>query len=312
MSDPTPAAELSLTGTGTGTGTGTVTGRGLLGDAWLELRRSPMFWISAILIALVLLLVLVPGLVADAEKTSSLTGGCQLSDSLQAPSAEHWFGTDQQGCDVFALTVFGARPSVTVGVIGVVTTTLIGVVIGLTAGYFGRWVDAVLSRIVDVFYGLPLILGGIVLLTAVRLPGIWGVVLVLTLLGWVPAARLVRSTTIEGKNQDYTLAARALGASDGRIMFRHILPNAIGPSIVLAVISLGAFIAVEATFSFLGLGIQPPVFSWGTMISDAQSVFFAAPWTLLFPAAFLSMTVLAFILLGDAVRDALDPKARRA
>ena len=306
MSDPTPAAELSLV-----SGSVTPTGRGLLGDAWLDLRRSPIFWVSATLIILVLLLVLVPGLIADAEKTSSLTGGCQLSDSLQAPSAEHWFGTDQQGCDVYALTVFGARPSVTVGVIGAVTTTLIGVLIGVTAGYFGRWVDAVLSRIVDIFYGLPLILGGIVLLTAVRLPGIWGVVLVLTLLGWVPAARLVRSTTIEGKNQDYTLAARALGAGAGRIMFRHILPNAVGPSIVLAVISLGAFIAVEATFSFLGLGIQPPVFSWGTMISDAQSVFFQAPWTLLFPAAFLSITVLAFILLGDAVRDALDPKARR-
>jgi oligopeptide transport system permease protein len=264
-----------------------------------------------VLILVVTLLVLAPGLIADTEQTSSLTGGCQLSDSLQAPSSEHWFGTDQQGCDVFSLAVFGARPSVTVGLLGVVTTTLIGVVVGLTAGFYGRWIDAVLSRIVDIFYGLPLILGGIVLLTAVSLPGIWGVVLVLTLLGWVPAARLVRSTTMAGKNHDYTLAARVLGAGNARIMYRHILPNAIGPSIVLAVISLGAFIALEATFSFLGLGIRPPAFSWGTMISDAQSVFFTAPWTLLFPAAFLSLTVLAFILLGDAVHDALDPKFQR-
>ena len=122
---------------------------------------------------------------------------------------------------------------------------------------------------------------------------------------------MVRAQTIEAKSQDYTTAARALGASNGRIMVRHILPNAIGPSIVLAVIGLGGFIAAEATFSFLGLGIRPPQFSWGTMISDSQAVFFQAPWTLLFPAAFLSITVLAFILLGDAVSEALDPKLRR-
>jgi oligopeptide transport system permease protein len=306
MSDSTPAAELVLLGEQS-----SATQRGLLADAAYDLRRSWVFWISAVLLVLVFILVLFPGLVADEAATSSLTGGCQLSQSLQPPSSQHWFGTDQQGCDVYSLTVFGARPSVSVGIIGVLITTTIGSIVGLVAGFYGRWVDALISRVVDVFYGLPLILGGIVLLTTVNLPGIWGVVLVLSILGWVPAARMIRATTIEGKSQDYTLAARALGASNGRIMFRHILPNAVGPSIVLAVISLGAFIAVEATFSFLGLGIQPPAFSWGTMISEAQTVFFQAPWTLLFPAAFLSVTVLAFILLGDATRDALDPKLRK-
>lgn len=285
--------------------------RSLLGDAWYDLKRNKVFWLSGVLLVFVFALVLFPGLIADESRTSSLTEGCLLENSLEPPSSEYWFGTDQQGCDVFSLTVFGARPSVTVGVLGAIITTFIGATVGLTAGFFGGWVDALLSRIVDVFYGLPLVLGGIVLLSAIDLPGIWGVVLVLTVLGWVPAARMVRSTTIEGKSQDYTLAARALGAGNSRLMLRHILPNAIGPSIVLAVISLGAFIAVEATFSFLGLGIQPPAFSWGTMISEAQTVFFQAPWTLLFPAGFLSVTVLAFILLGDAVRDALDPKLRK-
>ena len=256
-------------------------------------------------------MVLFPGLLANAEKTSSLTGGCDLTNSLLPPSSEYWFGTDQLGCDVYSLSIYGARPSVMVGVIAAVVTTLIGAVVGLIAGFYGGRIDSVLSRIVDIFYGLPLIVVGIATLSAMSLPGIWGVTLVLCILGWVTAARMVRAQTIEAKSQDYTTAARALGASNGRIMLRHILPNAMGPSIVIAVIGLGGFIAAEATFSFLGLGIRPPQFSWGTMISDAQAVFFQAPWTLLFPAAFLSITVLAFILLGDAVSEALDPKLRR-
>ncbi|MGV1003562.1 MAG: ABC transporter permease [Candidatus Nanopelagicales bacterium] len=281
------------------------------GDAWYDLRHNRIFWISAAMLSVTMVMVLFPGVIADYDKTTSLAGGCDLSDSLQSPNALHWFGTDQQGCDVYSLSVFGARPSVTVGVLASISTTLIGALAGLVAGFYGGWVDSLISRIVDVFYGLPLIVVGIAALSAISLPGIWGVVVILALLGWVTAARMVRAQVIEAKGQDYTTAARALGATNARIMFRHILPNAMGPSITVAVISLGGFIAAEATFSFLGLGIRPPAFSWGSMISDSQAVFFRAPWTLLFPAAFLSMTVLAFILLGDAVSDALDPKSRR-
>lgn len=285
--------------------------RTLWGDAWYDLRRSSMFWISAVLLFFVALMVLFPFLLANQDRTSSLAGGCNLSNSLLPPSSEYWFGTDQLGCDVYALTIFGARPSVAVGVIAAVLTTFIGAVVGLISGFYGGWIDSVLSRIVDVFYGLPLIVVGIAVLSALNLPGIWGVVFVLSILAWVTAARLVRSQTIEAKSQDYTTAARALGASNARLMLRHILPNAISPCITLSVIALGGFIAAEATFSFLGLGIRPPAFSWGTMISESQPVFFQAPWTLLFPAFFLSMTVLGFILLGDAISEALDPKLRR-
>ena len=285
--------------------------RTLWGDAWYDLRHNWVFWISAVLLVFVAAMVLFPSLMANEELTSSLSGGCDLSNSLLPPSSEYRFGTDQLGCDVYSLAIYGARPSVTVGIIATVVTTLTGAVIGLMAGFYGGKVDSVLSRIVDIFYGLPLIVVGIAALSVLTLPGIWGVTLVLCLLGWVSAARMVRAQTIEAKGQDYTLAARALGASNWRIMGRHILPNAIGPSIVLAVISLGGFISAEATFSYLGLGIRPPAFSWGTMISDAQTVFFIAPWTLLFPALFLSLTVLAFILLGDAVSEALDPKLRK-
>lgn len=285
--------------------------RTLAGDAWYDLRHNVVFWISAVILVMVTAMVLFPGLIADAEKTSSLSGGCDLSNSLLPPSKEYWFGTDQQGCDVFSLSVFGARPSVMVGVIAALVTTVFGAFVGLIAGFYGGATDSVLSRIIDIFFGLPLLVVGIAALSAISLPGIWGVVLVLCVLGWVGAARMVRAQTIEAKSQDYTLAARALGASNGRIMGRHILPNAIGPSIVLAVIGLGGFIAAEATFTFLGLGIRPPQFSWGTIISESQAVFWQAPWTLLFPALFLSLTVLAFILLGDAVSEALDPKLRR-
>jgi oligopeptide transport system permease protein len=285
--------------------------RTLAGDAWFDLRHNGVFWISFVILVLVAAMVLFPGIIANAERTSSLSGGCDLSNSLLPPSSEYWFGTDQQGCDVYSLSVFGARPSVMVGVIAAIVTTITGALIGLVAGFYGGKIDSVISRIVDIFYGLPLIVVGIAALSAISLPGIWGVVLVLCLLGWVSAARMVRGQTIEAKGQDYTTAARALGASNPRIMVRHILPNAIGPSIVLAVIALGGFIAAEATFTFLGLGIRPPAFSWGTIIAESQAVFFQAPWTLLFPAAFLSATVLAFILLGDAVSEALDPKLRR-
>lgn len=285
--------------------------RTLWGDAWYDLRHNGVFWVSAVLLVFVAAMVFFPGLMANAERTSSLTGGCELSNSLLPPSKEYWFGTDQQGCDVYSLSIYGARTSVSVGVIAAVVTTIVGAIIGLIAGFYGGGIDSFLSRIIDVFFGLPMIVVGIAALSAISLPGIWGVTLILCILGWVSAARMVRAQTIEAKSQDYTTAARALGASNGRIMARHILPNAIGPSIVISVIGLGGFIAAEATFSFLGLGIRPPQFSWGTMISDSQAVFFQAPWTLLFPAAFLSLTVLAFILLGDAVSEALDPKLRR-
>lgn len=285
--------------------------RTLAGDAWYDLKHNVVFWMSAVMLVFVMGMVLFPGLIADEARTSSLSGGCDLTNSLLPPSSEYRFGTDQLGCDVYSLSIYGARPSVMVGVIASVVTTLIGAMFGIIAGFYGGRVDSLISRIVDIFFGLPMIVVGIAVLSAISLPGIWGVVLVLCILGWVGAARMVRAQTIEAKGQDYTTAARALGASNIRIMLRHILPNAIGPSIVLAVISLGGFIAAEATFSFLGLGIRPPQFSWGSMISDAQAVFFIAPWTLLFPAAFLSITVLAFILLGDAVSEALDPKLRR-
>jgi len=285
--------------------------RTLMQDAWYDLRRNKLFWLAAVLIFFVALMVVFPGVLADRDKTDSLLGGCNLSDSLLPPSSEYWFGTDQLGCDVYSMTIFGARPSVAVGLICTLVTVVLGGVVGLVAGYYGGVTDSLLSRIIDVFFALHPIVVGIAVLSVLSLPGIWGVTLVLSALGWVSAARMVRAQTIEAKSQDYTTAARALGASNARIMGRHILPNAIAPAIVLAVLGLGGFILGEAVFSFLGLGIRPPLFSWGTIISESQPVFFQAPWTLLFPSIFLSVTVLGFILLGESLSEAIDPKLRR-
>ncbi|MAT60981.1 MAG: peptide ABC transporter permease [Micrococcales bacterium] len=285
--------------------------RTVAADAWYQLRRNWVFWVSIVLIVGISAIVLFPGLFASEDATTSLTGGCQLEDSLEGPGDKFLLGADQQGCDVYSLSIYSARTSVTVGLLTAIGTTLIGSLLGLLAGFYGGKSDSILSGVTSVFLGLPFVLGAVVLLSSIDLPGVWGVVLALTLLSWATAFRLVRAKTMEAKGQDYTLAARALGAKDLRIMFRHILPNAIGPSIVVAVISLGVFIGAEATLSYLGLGIQPPDTSWGVMISEAQNAFFTAPWVLMVPAGFLTVTVLAFILLGETVSDALDPKLRK-
>ena len=188
-------------------------------------------------------------------------------------------------------------------------------IFGMIAAYYGRWTDAILSRIGDVFLGVPFLLGAIVILTTFNnftstfaIVGV--VVLSLVVLGWPVPARVMRSQVIQTKQNDYIAAARSMGAGTGRIIFKHLLPNALAASLVYATISLGAFIGAEATLSYLGIGLRPPVISWGTMIADSQNQLRAAPYTLLFPAGFLVITVLAFVLIGDAVRQALDPKLR--
>jgi peptide/nickel transport system permease protein/oligopeptide transport system permease protein len=199
-------------------------------------------------------------------------------------------------------------------VLALVIATVLAVAVGMNAGFFGGWIDAVLSRIIDIVLGIPYLLAAIVLarrLTADRQdPGLAPVVLVLGALGWTQAARVMRASVITAKEQDYVAAARMLGASNLRIMRRHILPNALAPMVVVLTIALGGFIAAEATLSFLGVGLRDPAISWGIDIATAQLHVREASLPLLAPAVFLALTVLAFIMLGDAIRDALDPRLR--
>lgn len=286
--------------------------RSLWQDAWDDLRRNPLFIIGSILVLLFIVMAAFPQLFTSIDPRA-----CNLSNSRQPPSADAWFGYDLQGCDVYARTIYGARASILVGIFTTASVMIIGGLIGVIGGYFGGWADSVVSRITDIFLALPLLLGSILILTAFpstaetpELVVIGKVVLALALLGWTQLARIMRSSVIQVKNQDYVQAARALGASAPRIISRHLLPNSLAPVIVVAMISLGAYISVEATLSFLGIGLQPPVISWGIAINDAAIYVRTSPHMLLFPAAFLSITVFAFIMLGDAVRDALDPKLR--
>ncbi|MCK8679819.1 ABC transporter permease [Streptomyces lichenis] len=279
--------------------------RSLWSDARHQLARDPVFLLSALLIAFLLFIAAWPGALASGDPLS-----CDLALSQEGSRPGAPFGYDTQGCDVFTRTVYGARASITVGVCATLGTALLGGVLGALAGFFGGWWDALLSRLADVFFGIPVILGGLVLLSVVTSSTVWPVVGFIVLLGWPQVARIARGAVLATAQADYVQAARALGAGRGRTLLRHVAPNAVAPVIVVATIALGTYIALEATLSFLGVGLRPPTVSWGIDISNAAPQIRNAPHMLLWPAGALSLTVLAFILLGDAVRDALDPKLR--
>ena len=276
------------------------------GDAWRYLRTNPLFLLGLAIMAVMVSMALFPKLFARGIDPTD----CDLSLSRQRPSAEHWFGMDLQGCDYYSNVVHGARTSVAIGVLTVIGVLVIGVLVGSLAGYFGGWADAVLARITDVFFGIPLFLGALILLTVSTHRSVWTVSLALIVFGWMTAMRLVRSSVVSIREADYVLAAQALGASSGRILVRHILPNALAPVLIYATIAVGTFISAEAALTYLGIGLQAPEISWGLQINVAQSLIGTSPHLLFFPALFLSLTVLGFVLLGDALRDALDPKRR--
>lgn len=295
-----------------GAGPSTGRARSLSSDAWHDLRRRPLFLVSAALIAVLLVMSAFPQLFTSVDPNVG-----ELARARRAPSSEAVFGYDALGRDVYARVIYGTRVSIIVGVLATTLTVLIGGTFGIVAGFYGGWVDAVLSRFADVFFGLPFVLGGIVILSTFRdtvgggVVGITSlVIMTMALLSWPVSMRIMRSAAIAARNQDYVRAARGLGAGPWRIIVRHMLPNCAAPVLVYATIALGAFIGAEATLSFLGIGLRDPVVSWGVMISEAQTSLRVAPTLLLFPGAFLIVTVLAFVMLGDAVRDAFDPKGR--
>ena len=277
------------------------------GEAWRYLRRRPMFWVATVLILLALALALFPGLF-----TSTDPRHCVLSSSLDGPQPGHPFGFDRQGCDIFARTIYGARASVTVGVLTTLAVVVIGTFFGAIAGFFGGILDSILSRITDIFFAIPLVLAAIVVMQMFKEHRtIYTVVIVLSLFGWTQIARITRGAVMSVKNEEYVTAARALGASRFKMLTSHILPNAAAPIIVYATVALGTFIVAEATLSFLGIGLPTTIVSWGGDISAAQTSLRTQPMVLFYPAIALALTVLSFILMGDVVRDALDPKARK-
>src|SRR5271156_6470789 len=274
-------------------------------DTWRALRRRPKFIIATALITFVIVVAAFPALFTGADPAYA-----DPNQSLLPPSAAHWFGTDLQGHDIYARTVYGARASVTVGLGATLLVFVVGGALGALAGFYGGWVDAVVSRITDVFFGLPLLLAAIVLMQVLHHRTVWTVIAILALFGWPQVARIARGAVLEVRASDYVLAAKALGSSRFQILLRHALPNALGPVIAVATIALGLFIVTEATMSYLGVGLPTSVVSWGGDINLAQTRLRSGSPILFYPAGALAVTVLAFMMMGDALRDALDPASR--
>jgi oligopeptide transport system permease protein len=288
---------------------------GLVSATWRTLRRRLDVIVAALIVLLFAIMAAFPRLF-----TATSPRACAIREARLDPQgwgAPHPLGTDALGCDVLATMVAGVRPSLLLAFVVVGVSLLIGVTLGLLAGYYLGWADYLVSRTIEVFLVVPLLLAALLLLSLFKNVdlggGTFNVILlpavVLTLFSWMGYARYVRASVLEAKNLDYVTAARSLGASDLRIMFRHVLPNAVGPVTALVPTSIAAVIGTEAVLSFLGIGVRPPATSWGIQISQGSEwVLGGAPHILLAPLICLVAAVLSFVVLGDALRDALDPR----
>jgi oligopeptide transport system permease protein len=278
----------------------------LWADAWRRLKRNrAAVFSAAFLIGIGVLAAAAPWIPGLPDPTAQ-----DLRLSATAPSLVHWFGTDELGRDTLARVVHGGRISLLVGLVGTLVSLLIGVTWGAVAGYRGGTLDDVMMRIVDILYSLPYIFLVILLLVFFSRSLVM-LFVALGLVQWLTMARIVRGQVLSLKRQTFVEAAKALGASDRSIIFRHIVPNTLGPVIVYTTLTVPAVILQEAFLSFLGLGVQPPNASWGTLVSDGARVLALFPWLVVFPGVALSLTLLCFNFLGDGLRDALDPQSRR-
>jgi len=257
---------------------------------------------AAIVLAMFILAVLAPFLAGD-------PGAINIAHRLQSPSLAYPLGTDDLGRDVLARILYGARISLLVGFVAVGIATSIGIVLGALSGYYGGWVDGLTMRFVDIMLCFPsffLILAVIAFLE----PSIWNIMIIIGLTGWMGVARLVRAEFLSLRERDFVVAARALGASDGRLIFRHILPNALSPILVSATLGVAGAILTESALSFLGIGVQPPTPSWGNMLIAGKQTLGTAWWLSAFPGLAILVTVLGYNLLGEGIRDALDPRLK--
>lgn len=275
-------------------------------EAWIRLRANKLAMAGLIIIILMALLAILGPILTDQSYSKQV-----LLDANQKPSAAHWFGTDELGRDVYARILYGARISLFIGLMAAFIDLVIGIIYGGIAGYLGGRIDNIMMRFVDLLYGIPYLLV-VILLMVVMGPGLLTIIVALSATGWIGMARIVRGQVLSLKSSEYVLAARTLGGGAGYIIRKHLLPNAMGVIIVQVTFSVPSAIFAEAFLSFLGLGIQPPLASWGVMANDGLSTILSGQWWRLFyPAFFISITMLAFNLVGDGLQDAFNPKRRR-
>lgn len=281
--------------------------RSLWAEAWRDLRRRPTFWIAVAVVFVVVLMAVWPTLFTQTPPNDE----CFLSNSNAGPAEGHPLGYTFQGCDIWARIVWGARTSLTVGILATVIGSTLGLIMGAFAGFYGGWLDGLLSRVGDIFFSIPYILAAVVVMTVFsqfRNP----LTLAFAIGGfaWASTARVVRAEVLRVRQSDFVTASRALGLSRFQTLLSHVIPNSIAPLIVVSTLSLAAAIVAEATLTFLGVGLGSDVMSWGNDISQAQQSLRVAPMALIYPSIALTVTVLAFIMLGELIRDALDPRAR--
>jgi len=274
--------------------------------AWISLRSNKLAMISlGFLVFISIMAVIGPYLTPYDFRTNDL-----MNTNKPSFTGGHWFGTDDLGRDMFERTWMGASISLRVGLFAALIDLVIGVIYGGIMGYFGGRVDEIMNRFAEILYSIPYLLI-IILLVVVMGPSMLTIVLAIGITGWVNMAWIVRGQVMQLKSQEYVMASRSLGAGAGRIIFRHLIPNALGPIIVTLTLTVPSAIFAEAFLSFLGLGVQSPAASWGTMIEDARSSMQIYPWRIFYPAVLISLTMLAFNIFGDGLRDAFDPKLRR-
>jgi peptide/nickel transport system permease protein len=273
--------------------------------AWIRFRRHKLAIAGLIVLGLMILLALAAPLIAR-YITHTNYSHQDLSKALEGPSGHHYFGTDNEGRDMFIRTLYGGRISLVVGVCVAIFSGVIGTVVGALAGFYGKWVDSLLMRVTDLFLSIPFL---VVLILVVNIfsGSIFDIVLILSLFFWMPNARILRGVVLSLKEKEFVEAARSVGASNKRIIVQEILPNAVGPIIVILTLGVAQAIITESALSFLGFGVQPPVPTWGNLLSASRGFIQIAPWMVWFPGLLILLTVLAINVVGDGLRDALDP-----
>ncbi|MGB4338595.1 MAG: ABC transporter permease [Bacillota bacterium] len=274
-------------------------------DAWRRLKQNKMAMVGLWTIAAILLIAIFGPMVSPYSYSDQ-----DLASQNQGPSRAHWLGTDDLGRDMLTRLMYGARISLTVGIMASVLNLTVGVIYGGISGYYGGRVDNIMMRIVEILTAIPMLLY-VILLMVILEPGLQNILIALGVVYWLSMARIVRGQVLSLKEQDFVLAARTIGASDWRIILKHLVPNAMGPIIVTATLNIPSAIFTEAFLSFIGLGVSAPMASWGALASDALQGFRTYPWQLFYPAIAISITMFAFNFLGDGLRDALDPKQRK-
>lgn len=274
-------------------------------DSWRRLKQNKMA-ITGLVILIIISLMAIFGPFMTPYTFSQQ----DLAKTNQPPSRDHWFGTDDLGRDLFTRLWMGARISLFIGVVAAALDLTIGAVYGGISGYFGGTVDDIMMRFVEVMYAVPYLILMILLMVVIG-PGLHSIIIALALTGWVGMARLVRGQILQLKEQEFILAARTLGADPWRIIVKHLIPNAMGPILVSVTMSVPGAIFAEAFLSFIGLGVPMPLASWGTLANDGFRMVRLFPWLLIFPASAIAITMLSFYLLGDGLRDALDPRLRK-